>query len=198
MIELLYLSEQIPLIQSGAPASKDYNPQVENEAVEWLPVVEPGGLVVGKAPREAAHSSGLLHPVVHLQIINRSGEIFLQKRSASKQVCPGMWDSAVGGHVLVGEIFEEALFREALQELDFTLFNPCRLDTYIYESQTDRELVALYGTVGNFTLDPHNEEVERGEWWTPERIEQNLEGGVFTPNFIYEWKKYKKNILAML
>ena len=198
MIELLYISEQLPLIKSRDSGSKKNASQTESDDVEWVPVVEPGGLVTGRTQRENAHAGGLLHPVVHLQIVNRRGEIFLQKRSSSKQVYPDMWDSAVGGHVLVGEIFEEALYREARQELEFTLFNPYRLASYIYESQTDRELVALYGAVGNFSLNPHNEEVEKGEWWTVQQIEKNLGRGVFTPNFIYEWQNYKENILAML
>ena len=38
---------------------------------EWLPVVDAQGKVIGRAPRSVCHSgSKLLHPVVHLHIIN--------------------------------------------------------------------------------------------------------------------------------
>ena len=67
---------------------------------EWLPIVNEKGEVVGKATRRSCHSgSMLLHPVVHLHLINGQGDIYLQKRSMKKNFLPGMWDTAVGGHV---------------------------------------------------------------------------------------------------
>ncbi|MBQ5486639.1 MAG: NUDIX domain-containing protein, partial [Bacteroidales bacterium] len=76
-----------------------------------VPVVEESGLVIGQASRETVHGgSMLLHPVVHLHVVNRDGELFIQKRSMKKKQFPGMWDTAVGGHVDYGERLETALF----------------------------------------------------------------------------------------
>ena len=56
---------------------------------EWLPVVDEKGEVIGKATRRSCHSgSKLLHPVVHLHLINSKGDIFLQKRSQKKDLLP--------------------------------------------------------------------------------------------------------------
>ena len=54
----------------------------------------------------------LLHPVVHLHLFNSRGELYLQKRPEWKDIQPGRWDTAVGGHVDYGETVDEALRRE--------------------------------------------------------------------------------------
>lgn len=80
---------------------------------EWFPLIDEQGRVIGKATRQECHNgSKLLHPVVHLHILNRHGDLYLQKRSMSKDIQPGKWDTAVGGHVDYGEHIEEALARE--------------------------------------------------------------------------------------
>jgi len=67
---------------------------------EVFPLVNEQGDLIGKATRTQCHSgSFLLHPVVHLHVFNASGQLFLQKRSMSKDIQPGMWDTSVGGHV---------------------------------------------------------------------------------------------------
>ena len=78
---------------------------------EILPIVEPNGLVIGRSSRKACHSHpDLLHPVVHLHIIDPYDNIYLQKRSASKDLYPGRWDTAVGGHVTPEDLMGPALF----------------------------------------------------------------------------------------
>ena len=79
---------------------------------EIFPVVDAAGNVVGKATRGECHGgSMLLHPVVHLHVFNSRGELYLQKRPAWKDIQPGRWDTAVGGHVDYGETIAEALRR---------------------------------------------------------------------------------------
>ena len=71
---------------------------------ELFPVVDAAGRVVGRATRGECHGgSMLLHPVVHLHLFNSCGELYLQKRPAWKDIQPGRWDTAVGGHVDWGE-----------------------------------------------------------------------------------------------
>lgn len=196
MIELVYPLEPVPLIGPQADAS------------ETLPVVDENGLVIARAAREYCHRSGdvpqpegeplLLHPVVHLQIVDRYSRIFLQHRSPNKETYPGRWDTAVGGHVSYGEYYEEALFREAGEELGLYDFNPQYMDNYIAGDELDREMVGMYVTVGSFDLHPENYEVSEGRYWTLDEIEANLGKDVFTPEFENEYRIYKDKILALL
>lgn len=67
---------------------------------ELFPVVDETGRVVGRATRRECHGgSMLLHPVVHLHLFNSRGELYLQRRPVWKDIQPGRWDTAVGGHV---------------------------------------------------------------------------------------------------
>lgn len=189
MNDLTYIGDDIPLIGPGA---------VAGSMGEEVPVVEPTGLVVGRADRRTVHGMHLLHPVVHLHIINRSGEIYLQKRAAVKELYPGYWDTAVGGHVAFGESFDEALFRESSEELGFTLFNPVQLGIYVYESQEEKELVSVYAAVGDFQLDPHSDEVESGAWFSEKKLNAAQKKGELTPSFERDWREYRNQIFALL
>jgi isopentenyldiphosphate isomerase len=164
-----------------------------------VPIVETSGLVVGQATREYCHSGAKpLHPVVHLHIINRFDKLYLQKRSMKKDLLPGKWDTAVGGHIDYGERLLEALFRESHEELGFMEFNPIYLQTYLFESDIEKELVNVFAAVGNFTLHPDRNEVSEGKYWTMEDIEKNIGKSVFTPNFEGEFKAIRKELESLL
>lgn len=166
---------------------------------EIFPVVEPNGIVTGRMTRSYAHGgSMLLHPVVHLHIINRFGEIYLQKRSMTKDFLPGMWDTAVGGHVKYGESIAEALYRESWEELSLSEFNPTPLMNYVYQSRREKELVCVFACVGNFVLNPRNDEVDEGAWWSPEKIKESMGKGILTPNFEGEYPKIRRKLEALL
>ena len=162
-------------------------------------LVELSGLVYGQATRAWCHSgSKALHPVVHLHIIDRMGRIYLQKRSRTKDLLPGYWDTAVGGHVTYGEQALEALYREAAEELGLHGFNPIFLDNYVYQTQRDSEFVLIFVMVGHPDLDPDNAEVSEGKWWTMEEIDAAIGKGVLTPNFESEFSRIRASLLALL
>ena len=196
MFELIYPVDPAPLLPLPSSEKPGLRPMI---GAEMLPVVEENGLVIGQSSRMLVHSGlKLLHPVVYLHILNRSGELFLQKRSMSKKLLPGKWDTAVGGHVDYGELLEVALYREAFEELSFSAFNPIYLKTYLWESSTEKELVNVFATVGDFKINVTNEEVSECRYWSMEEIVSSLGKGVFTPNFEHEFSMMKETILALL
>mgnify|MGYP001074415071 FL=1 len=115
---------------------------------EWFPLVNEMGETIGKATRKECHSgSKQLHPVIHLHIFNDAGELYLQKRSMTKDIQPGKWDTAVGGHIDYGETVEEALRREVREELGITAFTPQFITRYVFESAIEKELVNTFRTI---------------------------------------------------
>lgn len=89
------------------------------------------GTVVGSATRGECHSgSKLLHPVVHLHVFNSRGEVYLQRRPDWKDIQPGKWDTAVGGHIDYGENPCDALRREVREELGIEDFTPVSMGKY--------------------------------------------------------------------
>ncbi len=163
---------------------------------EWLPLVNEQGGIIGKAPRSACHrGEKLLHPVVHLHVFNNQKHIYLQKRPINKLVQPGKWDTAVGGHISVGETLETALKREAWEEIGLTQFSAKLVKTYRWESEIESELVYVFITHDFKTIHLHSEEVVEGRFWTSKQIDANIGKGVFTPNFENEYQLLKKDFL---
>ena len=156
---------------------------------EWLPLVNEKGEVTGRAPRRVCHSgTKLLHPVIHLHIINEKQEVFLQKRSMKKDLLPGIWDTAVGGHIGLNEKVEDALKRETFEELGITNFNARFLGRYIWESPREKELVFSFLCTRYNQICIDNDEVEEGRFWSKEEIEKGIRQNTLTPNFIYEYQ----------
>ena len=94
MIELIYPVSPAPLLKGCKRGT----------AAEMLPIVDELGNVRAQAPRDQVHhGTKPLHPVVHLHVINRRSELYLQQRGAHKDLLPLYWDTAVGGHVAYGE-----------------------------------------------------------------------------------------------
>jgi isopentenyldiphosphate isomerase/intracellular septation protein A len=162
----------------------------ENE--EWLPVVDEEGRVIGKAPRSVCHNGEkILHPVVHLHVLNPNGYIFLQKRPLNKLVQPGKWDTSVGGHISFGEDLETALHREAFEEIGLKDFTAKFIGKYRWNTEIESELVYYFISFDYSKIRLHSEEVKEGKFWSPAQIERQIGAGIFTPNFEYEYNLLK-------
>lgn len=157
---------------------------------EWFPLMNEEGETIGKATRKECHNgSKLLHPVVHLHIFNEAGDLYLQKRPMTKDIQPGKWDTAVGGHVDYGETTEEALRREVREELGITDFTPQFIARYVFESSIEKELVNTFRTTYTGEITPDPTELDGGRFWSQAEIQENLGKGLFTPNFEQEYKR---------
>ena len=158
---------------------------------EWFPIVDEDGNKIGKALRSVCHDgkSMLLHPVVHLHLFNNRGELYLQKRSETKDIQPGKWDTSVGGHLSPGESPDMALIREAREELGLKDFIPEFKAKYIWESMRERELVYSFSIISDQKPIIDKDEIEEGSFWTLYKIERNLGKAIFTPNFEHEFRK---------
>lgn len=163
----------------------------QDNQLEVFPLVDEKGNVIGSATRRECHDgSKLLHPVVHLHVFNDKGELYLQKRPLWKDIQPGKWDTAVGGHIDYGETPEEALSREVSEELGITDFVPEPIGKYVFNGQRESELVYVFRTVYNGSVSPSTDELDGGRFWTLEEIQEAMGKEVLTPNFEGEFQKY--------
>lgn len=130
---------------------------------EMVDVVDEKDNIVESASKSNAHSRGLLHRTVISEIIDSQGRFILVLQSPDRQDA-GQYVSPVGGHVQTGETEEEALKREALEEVglqDFEfhlvgkeIFNRNILGRQenhyfiLYEIHSDENLVLNHESVG--------------------------------------------------
>jgi len=159
---------------------------------EIFDVVNERDEVIDRLPRDEVHRRGLLHRAVHILVFDSKGRVFLQKRSQSKDTHPGAWDSSTSGHVDSGEDYDTAAVRELEEEIGLRVsVPPERLFKIDACAETDQEFVWVYRLTseGPFTL--HPEEIECGEWFTPERITEWIgeRPGDFAPAFTYLWNR---------
>lgn len=81
-----------------------------------LDVVNDVDAVIGVARRSVIHDQGLYHREVHVWFITPAREVIFQKRSAHKDTFPGLLDATVGGHVELGDGYDQSAQKEMLEE----------------------------------------------------------------------------------
>jgi isopentenyldiphosphate isomerase/intracellular septation protein A len=165
------------------------------QAEEWFPLVDTDGRVIGQAPRSECHNGpGKLHPVAHLHVINSHGELLLQLRASTKDLLPGKWDTAVGGHIGIGESVEQGLRRESMEEIGLIDFRPSLLQRYIWETKRESELVFSFMCThdGPFKADPV--ELDNLRFWTKKELDANIGKGIFTAVFENEYHWISKHL----
>lgn len=155
----------------------------KDNSAELFPVVDEEGNTIGKATRGECHGgSMLLHPVVHLHLFDSQGRLYLQRRPEWKDIQPGKWDTAVGGHIDYGEDVETALRREVREEIGLEDFEPELIRKYVFQSSRERELVYSYRTVSDLPPRP-TEELDGGRFWTMDELRNARGKDILTPNF---------------
>ncbi len=162
---------------------------------ELLPIVDENGVAIGAASRQECHDgSKRLHPVVHLHLFDSEGRIYLQLRPEWKKIQPGRWDTAVGGHVDLGECIGDALRRETSEEIGLEGLDTDFIGSYVFESEIERELVYVFRAVTEPDAPRPSKELAGGRFWTEAEIEKAFGSGVLTPNFESEYSRFKNQL----
>jgi isopentenyldiphosphate isomerase len=159
---------------------------------EIFDVVNERDEVIGQAARGEVHARGLWHRAVHVLVFNARGEVFLQKRSMLKDTAKGKWDSSTSGHLDTGEDYDACAVRELREEIGLVVPAPPQCLFKVAACQeTGWEFCRVYRTEseGPFTL--HPEEIERGDWFAPERVTQWVaeQPEDFARAFVLIWRR---------
>ena len=159
---------------------------------ELFDVVDEQDRVTGQAPRRVVHAQGWRHRAVHLLVVNAAGQVFLQKRSKTKDLFPGIWDSSAAGHVGAGEDYDRTALRELEEELGCRPEKPLQpLFKIEARAETGQEFVWVYRVEaeGPFTLQV--DEIECGDWFSREAIEHWIDDKPqeLAPAFLFIWPR---------
>ncbi|MFZ2657372.1 MAG: NUDIX domain-containing protein [Victivallales bacterium] len=158
---------------------------------EIFEIVDENNKVIGTAKRSECHGNpALLHRTVHVIVFHPDGRMLLQKRSMDKDIQPGKWDTAVGGHLMPGEDFEIAAHREMQEELGVPVNLPLK---YLFDSKIrnriESENTRVYSTTYEGPFDFPKEEIDDVKFWTVFELRNGLSEDYFTENLKVELGK---------
>ena len=124
-------------VDLSAKADKPCRLEPKVNDIEFLPIVNERGNIVGRAMYVELHKgSKMLHPAVHLHVINGKGET----------------TRLYWWHVEFGETPEKTLKRKMVETLGLSGENPKLKRQYIREAKTERELVYVFTVVSEKDL----------------------------------------------
>ena len=155
---------------------------------ELFEIYDESGQCLGTAPRSVCHGNPrLLHRTAHVVVFSTTGRVLLQKRSRHKDIQPGKWDTAVGGHLMPGENYEQAARREMQEELGLPPDLPLRFLFYSkIRNSVESEDVGVFAadSDGPFTYPP--EEIDEVRFWSAAELRAGFGTGQFTPHLEQE------------
>ena len=155
---------------------------------EVFEIYNESGDKVGLASRSECHGNPqLIHRTAHVVVYHPDGRILLQKRSLNKDIQPGKWDTAVGGHVMPGEDYETAARREMGEELGLAATLPLRwlFDAKI-RNQVESEDVRVFACTSAGPFEFQQEEIDDVRFFTVDELKNPDWQREFTPNLIIE------------
>jgi len=138
----------------------------------------------------------LMHRAVHILVFNSSGELFIQKRSMSKDNDPGLWDSSAAGHVDSGEDYYDCAIRELGEELGIRVTAPLeQLFRIVASPITDMEHCIVYRCMRNGPFVLASDEIDEGAWISAGEMGRRVSGDdpTMTRVLQYIWKKFRKD-----
>lgn len=137
---------------------------------EMFIVVDKDDKVLGyKTRHECHHNKSLIHRTIGSMIFNDKGQLLLQKRSATKDMDPNLWQISSAGHVVKGQTTLEAVHRELQEELgvDAPL---TQMQKFLVTSENETELTTIFKGTHNGPFTTDKEEVAEVKFFDPREI----------------------------
>jgi isopentenyl-diphosphate delta-isomerase len=155
---------------------------------ETFDIVNDEDEVVGRATRKEAHTRGYIHRSVLFFLFDKDGRVFVSQRTENKDFYPGYWSIVFGGHVLMGESYEEAVARELKEEAgieEIPIFIAAFKKRF---DEEDKENVRVYAFVTGRELAVDPGEIKQGKFMTLAGLEEKMKKENFLPEtgLLYE------------
>ncbi len=130
---------------------------------EVIDIVDKNNQVTGNATRREMRDGRLIHRASYVLVFNNKGEIFVHKRTITKDVFPGYYDVAAGGVVLAGESYEASADRELFEELGIKAPLVSRFD-HFHDTTDNRVWGRVFTCIHEGPMKFQESEVESGEF----------------------------------
>ncbi len=161
---------------------------------ERVLIVDEKNEPLGFIARTLMRKQGLIHRASYVLVRNRAGELFIQKRTNTKDVFPGFWDIAAGGVVQFGESYEESAQRELKEELGIEVSNMSYLFDHYYTSQETRVWGRVFTCTHEGPFFLQAEEIAYGRFIALRDIVQLHEKEPITPDGMEIFDRFMKSL----
>jgi isopentenyldiphosphate isomerase len=131
---------------------------------ERVDLVDLENRVIGVTSRREVRQKNLLHRGVGIMCRNSRGDVYVHRRTETKDLFPGLYDMFVGGVVASGESYETAALREIEEELGVRGPAPRFLFTHLYQGDRNRSWIAVYDVTWDGPIVHQEEEIAWGGW----------------------------------
>jgi isopentenyl-diphosphate delta-isomerase len=131
-----------------------------------LILVDEQNNITGYEKKLKVHQDGLLHRAFSIFVMNKKGQLMLQKRAIEKYHSGGLWANTCCSHPLKGQNTETTIHERLVEEMGFD----CDLQSlfkFTYRAELDNELVEyeldqVY--IGHYEIDPVPNPAEVCDW----------------------------------
>ncbi len=159
-------------------------------ADEIVTIVDEHNKVLGAVPRREMRAKNLPHRSTYILVFNAQGELYVQKRTMTKDVFPGYYDPAAGGVILAGESYEQGAVRELAEEMGIRDVPLTWLFDFYFADERTRVWGGAFSCVYDGKVILQEEEVEDVALMPIAEILRRAETEPFTPDGLYVLQQY--------
>jgi len=134
---------------------------------ELVALVDGAGAVSGSAPRSVMRRDNLRHAATGVLVRNPSGDIYVHRRTTTKDVYPGRYDFMAGGVIGAGENPRDAAVRELAEELGISGVELEALPEGDFADEHTDYHAYIYTCVWDGPVRHQLDEVDWGAWMAP-------------------------------
>lgn len=165
-------------------------------SAELVDVVDAEDRVVGRATRAEIRAQKLRHRATYILVFNARGQLFVHRRTATKDVYPSYYDVAVGGVVSAGESYDQGARRELAEELGVTAV-PRPILKFQYEDAANVVNGRVYSCAYDGPLTLQAEEIVAGEWLDLDVVFERARREKFCPDGIDALLRYLDRLASV-
>lgn len=149
---------------------------------ELVTLYDDEGRPAGAADRARVRAENLRHGATAVVVRNRAGDVYVHRRTDTKDVYPGLYDFCAGGVLQAGEDPYTGALREVAEELGVTGIDLVPLGEADYADGRTRYRAFCYACRYDGPIAWQPEEVAWGAWVSPARLLAMLDELPFVPD----------------
>lgn len=155
---------------------------------ELLDIVNQEDMVIGTKWRSEVYADRGSYIIrsVWLFVVNDKGQLWIPRRTVQKKLNPSALDGSCVGHVSAGESYEQAMEREAQEELNIDLAKidykqVAYMGPHVFDIPA---FVKVYQITMNDAPDYNKEDYQEYYWLSPNEILERINAGDVAKSYL--------------